>query len=270
VNSDSSSRLTFAIQLAQDAGQLLREYFTREEIGSTLKGDFSIVTQADLAADRLITSRLKERYPDDLLISEESQTAFPASGVRAGQAVWIIDPLDGTTNFSLGLQIWGVLIACIVDGWPEIAVLYFPLLNELYSAQNGHGAFLNDKRLQKNTEKDRRPLSFFACCSRTFRNYQVSIPYKVRILGSAAYTFSCVARNIAVVGFEATTKIWDIAGAWLLVKESGSVIETLDGSQPFPLRPQVDYSRISFPTLAAESAEIYARAHHQILPRVTF
>jgi myo-inositol-1(or 4)-monophosphatase len=182
--------------------------------------------------------------------------------------IWIIDPLDGTTNFILGLHYWGVLLARIVNGWPEVAVMYFPMIHELYTSRLGAGAYLNNQPIQVQPPSRDRPYSFFACCSRTYRQYDVSIPYKTRILGSAGYLFCCVARGIAIIGFEATAKIWDIAGPWLLVSEAGGTIKTLDGSQPFPLKVGENYSNLSYPTLAAASSDLADKARGKILPKV--
>ena len=178
----------------------------------------------------------------------------------------MVDPLDGTTNFNLGLPFWGVSIARLVAGWPETAALYFPQLGELYSAQKGQGAWLNGQPLRVRRDQFRK-LSFFACCSRTLKHYQVDIPYKTRILGCAAYTFCAVARNIAILGFEATPKIWDIAGAWLVLQEAGGEIAALDGQPPLPLRPGLDYACQAFPTLAAADAERLAWARERIRPK---
>ena len=262
-----NSPLTFTTHLARQAGQLLLEYFQRTGLKTDLKADRSVVTEADLAADRLIAQAIQEQYPGEMILSEELRTSYSAGETTASQCVWIVDPLDGTTNFSLGLHFWGVLVARLVAGQPETAVLYFPLVDELYTAQRGQGAFLNGTRLHVQPPDPARPHSFFACCSRTFRRYNVSIPYKTRILGSAAYTLCCVARGVAVLGFESTAKIWDIAGPWLLVSEAGGVIETLDGSQPFPLQPDRPYDHQNFPTLAAATPEVAAQARQQIQPK---
>ena len=262
-----SEILEFTIQLADRVGKLLLEHFHSAEITTRIKPDQSAVTQADLAADKTIAAAIKQSYPGELLLSEELQPKVPPGIGETLEAAWIIDPLDGTTNFSLGLHFWGVLITRLVDGWPDTAALYFPLIGELYSAKSGQGAFLNGQRIQVEHPDPERPLSFFACCSRTHQQYQVDIPYKTRILGSAAYTFCTVARGVAILGFEATPKIWDIAGAWLLVSEAGGVIETLDRSEPFPLQPGIHYGRQDYPTLAAASQQVAQRARRQIQPR---
>jgi myo-inositol-1(or 4)-monophosphatase len=95
----------------------------------------------------------------------------------------------------------------------------------------------------------------------------VDLRYKTRILGSASYTWCAVARGAAIIGFEATPKIWDIAAGWLLVSEAQGVIETFDASQPFPLIPGFDYRAQDFPTLAAATPELAKKAREQIRPR---
>ena len=258
------SKLEFAIQTSRKAGRLLLDYFQPSGMQADLKADHSVVTEADIASDKMIAKEIQGSYPADRILSEELHTSIPD---YTGKNVWIVDPLDGTTNFSLGLPIWGVLIALTVDGRPELASLYFPAIDELYSVQHGQGSYLNGKQITVKPTDPKQPWSFFSCCSRTFRNYTVSIPYKIRILGSAAYSLCCVARGIALLGFEATPKIWDIAGAWLLVQEAGGVIETYDDSAPFPLIPGKDYSRQDYPTLAAATPRLISKAHSQIQPK---
>lgn len=266
--------LTFAVQLAQQVGERLIQKFKQDGLKTRIKADHSLVTEADIAADQMIADAVQQQYPGDVLLSEELAPIYhaPASvdqsaaGKSAHENVWVVDPIDGTTNFSKGLHVWGVLIARMRDGWPELGVLYFPLLKELYTAQRDAGAFLNGHPIHADPAGHDTEESFFACCSRTFRRYKVSVPYKPRILGSTAYSLCCVARGAALLAFEATPKIWDIAAGWLLVHEAGGVIETLDGSAPFPIRYEVNYARESFPTLAGASSELTQKARSQIVP----
>lgn len=259
--------LQFATRLARQAGTLLLEDFYRRDLQSGLKEDHSIVTDADLASDRLITNAIQAECPGEALLSEELQPAYSPPSPQNDAAVWIVDPLDGTSNFSLGFPLWGVLIARLVGGWPDTAVLYYPAVNELYSAQRGQGATMNGLPISVLPPDSSRPHAFFTCCSRTFRQYNIKIPYKVRILGSASYSLCAVARGMALLSFEATPKVWDIAAGWLLVQEAGGLVETLDGSQPFPLRPGLPYAHLSFPTVSAATPELLARAHAQIIPK---
>ncbi|HEX9615961.1 MAG TPA: inositol monophosphatase family protein [Anaerolineales bacterium] len=258
-----SQHLHFASQLARQAGELLLSHFKLSGSQTTLKPDRTVVTEADFEADRFIAETIREHYPGEALVSEELQPSLD----ETGKAVWVIDPLDGTTNFSLGLQIWGVSIARLVDGRPSTGVVYFPTLNELYTAEAGMGAGLNGEPIQVRPPVPGQPTAFFSCCSRTHRRYDVNVRYKTRILGSAAYTFCAVARGMAILGFEATPKIWDISAGWLVVQEAQGLVETLDGSLPFPLIPGFDYRTRDFPTISAATPELLAQAREQIRPR---
>jgi myo-inositol-1(or 4)-monophosphatase len=259
--------LSFAIKLARQTGALLLNYYHSKNLATRLKADGSAITEADIAADDLITTSIQNHFPENRLISEEHRPALTQNELEPERDVWVVDPLDGTTNFSLGLPIWGVILSLLTGGWPEMAVIYFPVLDELYSVQRGNGAYLNGARLQIKPPNSKHPLSYFSCCSRTHQDYRVSVPYKTRILGSAGYSMCAVAKSIAIVAFEATPKIWDIAAGWLLVSEAGGTIETLDNSQPFPLKADFDYSVKNFPTLAAANQGVIARAHQQIVPK---
>jgi myo-inositol-1(or 4)-monophosphatase len=249
--------LEFAKDLAKRTGKQLQRYFQPLGVPTEVKADNSALTEADLAADRMISDAIGDRYPQDGILTEEAGTVYPAGKTH----VWIIDPLDGTTNFSLGLHYWGVSIARLTDGVPDLGALYFPLVDELLTAQRGQGAYLNGHPIEvKPPDKD-KPFSFFACCSRTIRRYHIDIRYKARVLGSAAYNLSTVARGSAVIGFETSTKIWDVAAAWLLIEEAGGVIQAFDGGSPFHLGPGVDYGGKKIPVLAAATPDliVYAR-----------
>jgi myo-inositol-1(or 4)-monophosphatase len=258
-----NENLSTTIDIALETGKLLLEYFQNRNLVTRRKFDQSLVTEADLKADELISKRLKASYPDDDLLSEELN---PYSGSHPDRNLWIVDPLDGTTNFSLGLKYWGILIARIVDRVPQLCVNYFPALDELYTALSGEGAQLNREPITVEKPDDQRRLSFFSCCSRTFRNYRVEIPYKIRVFGSAGYSLSSVARGISKLSFEARAKIWDFAGGWLLVNEAGGSCDVLDGREPFPLEPNQDYSRLSFPVITASTADQVSRARKQLIP----
>ena len=227
------------------------------------KSDNSVVTAVDLAADRLISDALKEVYPGEAILSEELQPE--SKDPKAG--TWVIDPLDGTTNYSLGIPFWGVSIARLVNGWPETAVVYFPVLDELYSAQKGEGAEFNGNPLHVESSMLDRPAAFFACCSRTHRRYFVSVPYKPRIFGCAAYNFCIPSRGIALLACEARAKIWDIAAAWLILLEAGGFIEMLDGKAPFPIQPGTDYRKQNYAVLAAITPQLLSQGREWLQPK---
>jgi myo-inositol-1(or 4)-monophosphatase len=256
-----SDILNFASELVQDVGHLLLEYYQPFGIDSKLKADRTAITEADLAADRLIREKIHKQYPQDGILTEEGDTVYPENK----SVVWVVDPLDGTTNFSLGLHYWGVSIARLLHGEPDTAALYFPSLGELFTAQRGLGAYLNGDRLATKTPNENQPFTFFSCCSRTFRRYEVGIKYKTRILGSAAYGLASVARGSAVLAFEVTPKIWDFSASWLITIEAGGLIRTLNGEAIFPLIPGIDYGDRSYPILAAATPELQEEALRKIV-----
>ncbi|HSQ16393.1 MAG TPA: inositol monophosphatase family protein [Anaerolineales bacterium] len=258
-----STPLEFSIDLAQQAGAYLMDAFSLSGTVASRKPDRSFVTQADVAVDNLITNAIHAHYPGEAVLSEELHTSLSESS----PAVWIIDPLDGTTNFSLGLHVWGVLITRVKDGWPETSVLYFPRLNELYTAQRGQGAQLNGSPIHTRLPDPQQPFGFFSCCSRTHHRYNITVPYKPRILGSAAYSFCMLARGTALISFESTPKIWDIAGAWLMVEEAGGSFTHLEGDAPFPLAAGQEFSRSNFPTIGAATPAMLETARTQIVPK---
>lgn len=252
-----------AAAIAEQAGALLLRHFRDDSLSSRWKEDFSIVTEADLEADRLITARLAEAFPGDAVLSEELVTVFSPTSSH----VWIVDPLDGTTNFSLGAQHWGVSIARCDAAGPDVGVLFFPALGELYVASRGGGAVLNGKPVHVRSPSSARPVGMIACCARTPRWHHVNLPMKIRVYGSAAWTLACVARGTAAIGIETTPKVWDLAAGWCLVEEAGGFIETIDGSHPFPLVPERDYAAAGFPVRAAASRDLMAQARESIEPR---
>ena len=251
--------MKFTQRLAIETGKILVDYFQSRGIKQAFKDDQTIVTEADLEADHLIRARIKKAFPDDGILSEEENTIYP----KGKGFVWVIDPLDGTTNFSLGLQYWGVLITRIKDGIPDLTVQFFPLLDEIYTSVSGEGAYLNNRQLQVNPNQSSRKVMFFSCCSRTHRRYKVDIPHKPRILGSAGYGLSTIARGSAILALEVTPKVWDLAGSVLITKEAGGYIAPLEGGSIFPLLPGMDYKNHSYPILAARSEEkwFYGKTH---------
>ena len=252
--------MTFAAHLAETTGKLLLDYFQRDNLHAQLKADHTIVTEGDFAADQHITAEIQAAYPGEGIISEESSLLLEDTD----RPVWVIDPLDGTTNFSLGLPVWGVSIARLVNGVPDTAALYFPVTGELFAAQRGEGAYYNQQRLSI-IDGGHTPLKpYFATGSRALRRYQVNIRYKMRIMGAVAYDFCSVARGSAIVGFSATPKLWDLAAGWLVVQEAGGIVEVLSGPPPFPIQPNLDYSQTDYPTILAATPAFAAEARQGI------
>ena len=254
------SRLDLAIEAAKQTGLTLLKLYLEGEQTGFLKEDHTLVTEADRAADRLIQEMILGEFPEDRILSEEGSTIFPSS-----QHVWIIDPLDGTVNFSRGINYWGVSIAHLENGMPRSAALYFPVTDELFTAAYGEGAKLNGQPLRVAEGFDEDLFPIFVHCSRMHQRYKVDLPYKKRSLGAAAYHLCLVANNTAILAFESTVRIWDFAASWLVVREAGGVIEPFGENRPFPAKPETDYHKIPFPIIAALSKNVLAEARKNIV-----
>jgi len=258
------SDLDFAAKLCLESGKLLLQFFQHHTLQPSRKADRSLVTEADVAADTFIRDSIQAAYPGDFIISEELNPTLTIPTTKNG---WIIDPLDGTTNFVLGLPYWGVLITKVEAGYPILSAQYFPVVDELYQVGHGHPPTLNGNPIHVENENEPGFITIFSCCSRTFRQYQVDIRYKTRIFGSAGYSLASVARGIARVAFEATAKIWDLAAAWVLIPSSGGEIGVLQGDEPFPIQPNIHYQSKSYPVLAAASKIWFNEALQKIKSR---
>ena len=137
--------LNFAIDVAREAGGLLMQRLGVAKI--TNKGDIDLVTEADLASENLIIERIRSYYPQHGILAEESGEAV-LSGGRRSDWKWIIDPLDGTTNYAHGYPCFAVSIALEHAGALEAGVIYDPVRDEMFAAQRGNGASLNGRRIR--------------------------------------------------------------------------------------------------------------------------
>ena len=138
--------LNFAIQTARDAGRLLAERFGHS-LRISNKSEIDLVTESDLASERLIVDRIKTYYPRHAILAEESGASEPINPEKQREWRWIIDPLDGTTNYAHGYPCFCISIGLEQNGTMEIGVVYDPLRDEVFTAERGQGAALNGKRI---------------------------------------------------------------------------------------------------------------------------
>jgi myo-inositol-1(or 4)-monophosphatase len=146
--------LNFAIQTARDAGSILADRMGRA-LQVSNKGDIDLVTEADLASEKLIIDRIKSHYPRHAILAEESG-AIDGFKTVPGQTDWrwIVDPLDGTTNYAHGYPCFCVSIALERAGSIEIGVVYDPTRDEVFAAERGQGATLNDRSIHVSAVED--------------------------------------------------------------------------------------------------------------------
>jgi len=241
----------FIESLAKETGDILLDYSQKKNFTASKKIDNTLVTEADLAANDYITTKIKNKFPDDAILSEEGNTKYHSNA----PATWVIDPLDGTNNFSLGLPVWGCSIARVVNGYPQAGAIYFPKINELYSAEAGNGAYLNNSKI-KATNQTSEMLPIFLSCTRSMTKFLPPPPYKLRVLGAAAYDLCLIAKGGATAGMQATPKIWDIAAGWLILEESGGQVEVLSKIDAFPLKSQENYSSQTYHILMSATKQV--------------
>lgn len=245
------SYLEFAAELAAECGGLAVETFGQHV--AQRKSDGTLVTKTDEAIDHLISMRIADAWPTHAILSEERSTVYDP----ADEFTWVVDPLDGTTNFTNGMPIWGVSIALLHNGQPVVGVLDFPLLREQYRAMVGEGARRGIERLSTSPITVANDEQFIMKCTRTDRVYHLATPLKSRIMGSAAYHICKVADGTALAGIEMTPKVWDLAAAYLIQKEAGGEIIALSGQPIFPLQPErKDYLTHSIVTFVAANPAI--------------
>ena len=234
---------TFATETAREAGLLLKHRLHEHHIVA-YKGEIDIVTEADRMSEDLILSRIQDRFPRHTILSEESPPTEGDSAFR-----WIIDPLDGTTNYAHGFPVFCVSIALERDGDICLGVVYNPMLEELFLAERGKGAFLNGRRIHVSaTAALSQGLLATGFPYDIRQNKDNNINYfigmalsaqAIRRAGSAALDMAYVAAGRFDGFWELKLKPWDTAAGWILIRESGGVVTDLFG-HPFHLEsPQV-------------------------------
>jgi myo-inositol-1(or 4)-monophosphatase len=233
--------LNFAIQTAREAGKILADKFGRA-LRVTNKGDIDLVTEADIAAERLIVERIRSYHPRHAILTEESGDVVSLGEAGSGYK-WIIDPLDGTTNYAHGYPVFCVSVALEHEGRVVLGVVYDPTRDELFAAERGQGATLNGRALRvSETDElngallctgfpyDVRDRGDFA---RHFRNF-IMRAQSVRRDGAAALDLAYVAAGRFDAFYEEGLRPWDVAAGVLLVEEAGGRVTHYDGS-PFDI-----------------------------------
>lgn len=231
---DYNQYLTKALQWAKEAGDVTLRYFRNPELKSVTKqNDFDVVTEADKAAERVIMENISREFPSHSILSEESGTTCNPDS----EWLWVIDPLDGTTNFNQGLPIYSISIALQHRGETVVGVVYAPYLGEMFHAAKGEGAFLNGQPLhcRENErlstmvvatgmpyDRDRHPDNNLDNISRVCMQVR-----GIRRIGSAAIDLAYTAAGYFDAYWELNLNLWDIAAGALIVREAGGVVESI-------------------------------------------
>lgn len=228
------------------------------QISPTQKDDGSLVTLADHWADQTIQETIAAKFPEHGVLTEETTHIFPET-----DWCWIVDPIDGTTNFTRGIPIWGISLGLLYRGTPVFGFVYFPQLQQSFygywygdtGITGPEGSYLNGRKIYTGSEQPSKS-HLFNLCTRSIEILKQPFPCKIRIIGVASYNISLVACGTALGGVEATPKIWDIAAVWVILQGAGGVFIPLKEDYIFPLKIGQDYGEKSFPCLVASKSEL--------------
>lgn len=204
----------------------------------------NIVTSSDVAVQHFLTRQLKDRYPQVGFLCEEEDL----EDVAGHEAVWVIDPIDGTANYARGNENCCISVALVSGGEPLMGVVYSPWREELYTAEKGRGAFCNGKPLHVSDRPFEQGILFTAmstyhkewsryCSDIIFDLYQEC--NDVRRTGSAAVELCQMASGFAELYFELRLMPWDYAAASLILTEAGGAVCGFDGESPSLYRPSM-------------------------------
>jgi len=225
----------FGIGLIYKAGKILINSFNNERIISN-KGEIDLVTDADYKCENYIVESILKKFPNHSILTEEK-------GSRNGNSdfLWIIDPLDGTTNYSRKLPIFSISIAFAVEGDIKFGLIYAPKLNSIFSAIKDAGAFENNKTIHVSNVSDIGK-SFlvtgfpYDIRSTDYDNIDIFAflskkTLAIRRLGSASIDICYVASGIFDCFWELKLKLWDYAAASLILKEAGGKFTDFNGNE---------------------------------------
>ncbi len=220
-------------------------------ISASNKPDGSLITSCDLWSDKTIVDGLSSIAPDEGVLSEEGGKSIPHT-----KAFWIVDPLDGTTNFAAGIPFWSISVARFVDNKPESSFLIIPTLKKKFVSIKGKGVWLNNHKIDP--KQNNHQSECISLCSRSIKILQKkpssTFPGKIRLLGVSSLNLTSVAMGQTYGAIESTPKIWDIAAAWLLLEELNCSIEWLE-TDPSNLVPGQNLSDVNFPLIASRTIE---------------
>ena len=262
---DLPARHEEGMRVTRAAGQAaLRHFERRRELAIEAKGLQDFVSAADREVERMIVDRLAAAFPGDAFLGEEHGQA------GSGRVCWVIDPIDGTSNFVRGISFWCVSVGLLVDNQPVLGFIHDPVRDELFAARHGHGATCNGRRMRASEAEPsaaRVNLGFgfgedprrFA---ETMRGLLVRGTEFCR-LGSAAMALACVADGRLEGFWQPSIKSWDVCAGLVLAAEAGAVVDDFFGGEG-PVRQNACFAaaRRVEPVLRAAIAEAapYRRA----------
>ncbi len=239
--------MSFKIELqnaktwAREAGKIQMTYFRNDTLVIESKStQIDLVTEADKKSEAYILNKIKTHYPEHSILSEETGATDKKSDYE-----WVVDPLDGTTNFAQGIPVFAVSIALKYKGESVVGVVYNPVMDDMFTAVKGEGAYLNGSKLtvanKDNLKSCVLASGFPYSRAESFDNNALHFGHMVpkvrglRRLGAAAYDLANVAAGVIDGYWEMGLGAWDIAAGILLVTEAGGVILEWDNKKPLSI-----------------------------------
>lgn len=224
------------IQIAKEAGEIAREGFGKNFLIETKGSLTNLVTEYDKKCEEAIISFIKKEYPTHSILAEES-----GKQERSSEYIWVIDPIDGTTNYAHGLPIFSVSIAVLKNDELICGVVYDVMRNALYSSEKGSGAFCNNRKLKVSDNDDLRksvlvtgfPYNVSENPDFAYERFAafLKVARAIRRLGSAALDMCYVAEGVFDGFWEVSLNPWDMAAGKLLIEEAGGLVTNFNGEQ---------------------------------------
>jgi myo-inositol-1(or 4)-monophosphatase len=218
-----SANLNVMIKAAEKASKtLIRDFGEIEKLQVSIKGPTDFVSNADLKAEKIIIEELKKARPNYSIISEEEGS----ENNKDKKNTWIIDPIDGTTNFLHGIPHFAISIALKSENEITSGLIYDPIKDEMFYGEKNNGAFFNNQRIRVSKKKNVN-----ACLFATGGKSKEEIDLPIRKSGSAALDMAYVGAGRYDGYFQDKLNLWDIAAGIIIIKEAGGIINQIDLSQ---------------------------------------
>ena len=205
-----------------------------EQVSAEEKADGSLLTEADTEMQKQTQAFLEAHWPQYAFLGEESSQEDQELAMNSDNGCWILDPVDGTSNFAIGIPVYSVSLALIVKGTLLAGLVYDPSRDEMFSARIGQGAFLNNKPLKASTPKQSLKqcsgiIDFKRLNAHLATKLATQCPYSSqRSFGSVCLDWCWIAAGRGQIYLHGAQNIWDYAAGWLILEEAGGFSSTLD------------------------------------------
>ncbi|XP_076645724.1 inositol monophosphatase 1-like [Halictus rubicundus] len=232
----------FVLKLTAEAGKIIKDAIQGSKKIETKAGDWDLVTQFDKKVEEIVINSIAQKFPKHKFIGEETVSATNSLPELTDEPTWIIDPIDGTTNFVHSFPFTCVSIALSVNKQLEIGIVYNPILEQLFTARRGRGAFLNGKPME--SSKIEQLEHSLLCLEASYATIEstrdiilgrveafVSVAHGIRTMGSAALTLCYVAMGAAEAYHCDNLMPWDVAAGVLIIREAGGVVIDTNGGE---------------------------------------